>query len=409
MFRDSECLSVRFLFIALWPGFVALVAGCAPSNLTYRENLLHTAANAMDSEPTQIQNWSVEARNRMEKLLGNLDTPTWPDSVSSPVDMQKVQRAAGAVGRDNSKVERGLFRKHCVQCHGLTGDGRGPAASLLDPYPRDFRRGTFKFKSTPIGKKPTHSDIVRTLENGIPGTAMPAFGHLNQTKEFSEDVDALAHYVRYLSIRGEVERKLIVSIIAEEVSDETPIKHLENVAKNWAIADQHVVELPAVKGFASQEQINESNRRGKELFESELTACVKCHGVEGRGDGKSKDYDDWTKDFTIRAGLNPENRTEWRVMKKFGALKPVIDPSRNLQLGVFRGGIHPNDVMRRLIVGIEGSPMPPIARKQNGNPGLTDEDIVDLVGYVYSLSNQDLRSWIDSIQSHAGAAHAIAE
>ena len=45
-----------------------------------------------------------------------------------------------------SAQQRGLYRQHCVHCHGITGDGAGPTAQFLMPYPRDFRTGEFKFK-----------------------------------------------------------------------------------------------------------------------------------------------------------------------------------------------------------------------------------------------------------------------
>ena len=73
-------------------------------------------------------------------------------------------------------------------------------------------------------------------------------------------------------------------------------------------------------------------------------------------------------------------------MKRFGALKPVIDDSRNLTLGAFRGGSSREDIYRRIVLGIEGSPMPAVARKQNDNPGVTEQEIQDLVEYVLSLS-----------------------
>ena len=39
------------------------------------------------------------------------------------------------------------FRLHCLHCHGLTGDGRGPSGKWLNPHPRDYRQGLFKFQS----------------------------------------------------------------------------------------------------------------------------------------------------------------------------------------------------------------------------------------------------------------------
>src|SRR5262249_20091674 len=93
-----------------------------------------------------------------------------------------------------------LFRKHCQQCHGLPGDGRGPTGLWINPFPRDFRRGVFKFVSTGEWGKPRHSDLLRTITEGLKGTAMPAFGLLSDA-----DRDLLAHYVTYLSLRGQVE------------------------------------------------------------------------------------------------------------------------------------------------------------------------------------------------------------
>ena len=198
----------------------------------------------MESTPLEIRRLADRAKDATQVLLGTADLPTWPASVLPPLDMEKVVRSSGPVGRDKSKVERGLFRKHCVQCHGISGDGRGPAAALLAPYPRDFRRGSFKFKSTPIGKKPTHSDIVRTLEQGLPGTAMPAFGTLNDSEEFADDVDALAHYVRFLAIRGEVERRLLVALSEQEIDESASLEILTRVANDWLAAESHCVKRP---------------------------------------------------------------------------------------------------------------------------------------------------------------------
>ena len=55
------------------------------------------------------------------------------------------------------------------------GDGEGPAAKFLDPRPRDFTLGTFKFRTTQSGELPTNEDLFRTVSRGLPGTAMQAF------------------------------------------------------------------------------------------------------------------------------------------------------------------------------------------------------------------------------------------
>ena len=378
------------LLVAIWVS--VLTIGCAPQEVRFRQNELHAASLSQDSTDEQIKELAKSASLTVETLFGTPDSPKWPDGIASVVDMAKVKRSAGPVGRDKSKVEYGLYRKHCVQCHGTTGDGQGPAAALLAPYPRDFRRGSFKFKSTPVGKKPTHADLVRTLEKGLAGTAMPAFGTLNHSVEFAEDIDALAHYVRYLSIRGEVERRLINAIVNQEDATEQSLIIASKVAENWNMADSYSVKPPHLKSAWTPEDQTAAIARGKAIFLSELTACSKCHGAFGDGKGTSQDFDEWTKDWTIRAGIDPSKKPEWKPMKRFGALKPVIDSSRNLTLGALRGGETREDIYLRIVNGIEGSPMPAIARKENDNPGITEEGIQDLVEYVYSLANANSMS-----------------
>ena len=370
----------------IWLLIFYVVCGCSPQEIAYRPNELHAASLSRESADAEIAASALSAQTKVIELFGTPDSPKWPNEIAIAVDLEKVARAAGPVGRNEAKVERGLYRKHCVQCHGISGDGMGPASALLAPYPRDFRRGSFKFKSTPIGKKPTHADLMRTLENGLPGSAMPTFGALKLSKEFADDIDALAHYVRFLAIRGEVERRLVAAFINDESIGEQPIQIASGVANSWISADSFSVKPPKFSPATTSEDQSAAIERGKAVFLSELTACSKCHGKAGDGKGVSQDFDDWTKDWTIRAGIDPTKKAEWKPMKRFGAPKPVIDSSRNLTLGAFRGGASRGDVYLRIVLGIEGSPMPAIARKENDNPGITEEGIRDLVEYVCSLS-----------------------
>ena len=370
-------------------------AGCGSNSFEYEPNDL-LAASLLREEGTQKPKPIAESASQVvESWFGSLGDPRWPTDklqgmvgAENVVSMEGVQRSAGAVGRGNDKVERGLYRKHCVSCHGLSGDGRGAAAMLLSPYPRDFRRGTFKFKSTLHGSKPTRSDLVRTLHEGIPGTSMPSFAALEQSEEFQEDIEALVEYIRFLSIRGEVERKLIAKQIREgvELSPESAecVAVLQQIAGQWASAESKVLAIPTPPEW-SAEEMQASIERGSQWYRSEITACAKCHGDEGRGDGASQDFDDWTKDWTILAGIDPKNPVEWKEMKPWGALKPVIDRPRNFAWSSFRGGGNRQDIFRRLVLGIEGTPMPPIARAEGNNPGLTDDQIWDLVHFVLSL------------------------
>ena len=101
---------------------------------------------------------------------------------------------------------RPILKVHCVHCHGIAGDGAGPTAAFLNPYPRDYREGWFKFKSTKLPDRPTVANLMRTLHEGISGTAMPSFKLMPDL-----DREALVEYVRYLSMRGEMELELASS------------------------------------------------------------------------------------------------------------------------------------------------------------------------------------------------------
>ena len=50
---------------------------------------------------------------------------------------------------------KAVYEAHCIECHGRTGRGDGPAAAMLMPRPRDFTAGKYKLRSTETGSIPT--------------------------------------------------------------------------------------------------------------------------------------------------------------------------------------------------------------------------------------------------------------
>lgn len=381
---------------------MSLVGGCGRSELDYRPNELHAASLTRESSDQDARQVASDASEVVEKWFGTLDEPRWPSELLADggefVRMESVMRCAGPVGRGIDKIERGVFRKHCVACHGLTGNGLGPAAMLLEPYPRDFRRGTFKFKSTAVGRKPTRDDLRRTLDEGVPGTAMPSFRALKESEEFANDVDDLVEYVRFLAIRGEVERRILSAHLRSGVEMDSESQAMREilvqVVQKWRDSEGESIVVPQVPDYLSVATVQadlrheELMKKGESHFRSELTACVKCHGSTGLGDGASQDFDEWTKDWTILAGIDPKHPKDWKEMKPYGALKPVLAKPRNFHWGAYHGGKSPEEIFKRIVLGIEGTPMPPIARAQNGNPGLSDEEIWELVYYVMHLEDR---------------------
>lgn len=307
--------------------------------------------------------------------------------VGKVMNLNRLKVAAGPVGTDEQNRARGLYREHCAHCHGVTGDGLGPTAAFLNPYPRDYRVGKFKFKSTPLGNKPTHADLTKIIKEGIPGTAMPAFLLLPEN-----EIEAIVDYVKYLSIRGEVERALLeqwagglseqdrLFVDAEKISpDQVGFiqEATATVMTKWLESEGQATGVAARPEY-TPEELKKSREAGRVLFQGTKANCFSCHGISALGDGQLGNFDDWTKEFVAPTGvLNAELVRDYT---KLGMLEPRNIRPRNLRQGVFRGGRRPLDIYWRIRNGIEGTPMPAVPAKT-----LSDAEVWDLVNYVQSL------------------------
>jgi len=96
---------------------------------------------------------------------------------------------------------RAVYEANCAVCHGTGGDGNGMAAHMFRVQPRDFRRGLFKFRSTPSGSLPTDGDLMRTITEGIRWTGMVARPDLPKA-----DRTAVVQYIETFSPRFTGER-----------------------------------------------------------------------------------------------------------------------------------------------------------------------------------------------------------
>jgi mono/diheme cytochrome c family protein len=76
----------------------------------------------------------------------------------------EAKMAAGPVWSDEPSAKHGLYRRHCAHCHGISGDGHGPTAMLLNPYPRDYRPALFKFKGTGSSKSVRNTWLLWMFE-----------------------------------------------------------------------------------------------------------------------------------------------------------------------------------------------------------------------------------------------------
>ncbi|MBI3786622.1 MAG: c-type cytochrome, partial [Ignavibacteriales bacterium] len=166
---------------------------------------------------------------------------------------------------------KAVFENKCAACHGTAGKGDGRPAALLNPKPRDFTSGKYKFRSTESGSIPTDEDLLATIQNGLHGTSMPDW------KPFlrGDSLQAVLAYVKSLSPRFSNEKPKVIRI------------------------------GNAVPSSAS------SIAAGKKVFEK--LQCGKCHGEDGKGTNAIATgfKDDWgnpiravnlTEPWTFRGG-----------------------------------------------------------------------------------------------------------
>ena len=160
---------------------------------------------------------------------------------------QTLSASVMAIPQTDDQVAHGraVYERRCVGCHGVKGDGNGPAATFLDPRPRNFTLGAFKFRSTPSGSLPTDGDLYRTLTRGVRWTAMPTWHELPE-----KDRIAVITFIKTFSSRWKEEKP------------EPPIP---------------IGEPPK----ATPELL----AKGKELYAQ--AKCWQCHGNGGKGDGPS--------------------------------------------------------------------------------------------------------------------------
>ena len=199
----------------------------------------------------------------------------------------------------NDELVRGrkIYRQACSPCHGIRGDGKGPAALRFDPPPRNFRRGSFKFRTTVSGALPLDTDLERTIREGVPGTEMPRWKNVLS----EHDIRAVVQYIKTFS-----------PMFADP--DSLPLP-------------EDIIEIPEERLF---ERSLASIAAGRKIFIDQ--DCIKCHGDKGKGDGNQADelLNDWDE-----------------------PIRPA-----NLTLPYFRNGKRDKDIYRVFTSALNGTPMP---------------------------------------------------
>lgn len=307
---SAQRLPLAFLLVCL------AAVGCRPAvppSFSAGEAVVNLTADIEDPEELELYTeLQVEIGRELRRWCG---TPEKIKLLGEEHDLEAEARL---------KLGYQVYDRYCTQCHGVNGDGNGPAAGSLNPKPRNYTKGVYKFTSTPYGSKPRHSDLVLTIKRGVTGTSMPSFDRFSK-----EELEAVTDYVLALTHRGELEQEL--ANIAYDEGELLPEEDMQDVVDTilepWREAADQLV-MPATPMPPMTEA---TVRAGHEAFLGK--ACNRCHGKFGRGGSMGG----------VEVGLDA-----------WGNKAAAAD----LSSGMFHGGDRPIDIYRRIYSGINGTPMP---------------------------------------------------
>ena len=341
----------RVLLIAL-----VVLSGCS------RDPIAEFSATPEVSELPELHQTSIS--DGLTRLFGTTANPRvrTADAEAEEPEEGEPTPLIDVVDQGHLKHGARVYNARCAGCHGITGDGSGPAGQYLRPRPRDYRSGTFKFTSTPYGYKPARHDLVRTIRRGAKGTSMPGFPWMSD-----EDLDAVIDYVIFLSERGEVERFAVM--MSDDYDEDEAIEMidftdgLDSAIESWQEAEYEVVMPVSAEPQYSEETVV----AGRELFLSQ--GCSKCHGSDGKG------QIEWLNpEFLAKQAALPEAERETINYDAWNEPAPAAD----LTARMLHGGRRPIDIYRRIYTGINGTPMPAFGSVFANEP----EKLWHLVHYV---------------------------
>lgn len=238
-----------------------------------------------------------------------------------------------------------LYADHCAACHGPTGDGLGISARYLFPGPRNFRDEPIRIVST-VNRIASDQDLARIIRDGLGGVSMPAFAQFSD-----EQIEQLIAVVRRFQVDGLRDQYERAMLEFDEESDDLVESGADESASDRWIKQRSTsgepLEIPKFDDPSASAAAN-----GKAVFGR--AGCKQCHAASS-DDGNHR-------------------------LKLFDSLgRPLA--IRSLVADRFRGGNSREQIYKRVVLGIPGTPHPAIG-------GLTESDILDIVQYVHELSQE---------------------
>jgi cytochrome c553 len=286
-------------------------------------NLLFPGQPAIEQSLTKTADLSQPFAHA-NGFSSQFDRLTWPSDKDEAADLRS-------------------YVKYCSQCHGLRGEGNGPASRSLHPSPRSFVDEPMRYVSG-VRSLATDDDLRHTIVNGLIGVSMPNHRNLSAT-----EIESIVRQVRRFQQAGLTAR-----------FEKSHYKDSPQIRDRWI--DERFKDTQSIKIDEPQSTGETEFASGRRLFLE--IGCVKCHPLETNLETVTAQFD------SLGRQVQP---------RRFG-LEPL---KRN---GSFR------ELYARIVLGIPGTSHPalsPINRKA---------DLEHLVLYVQSIQGtpRDFKNVKDS-------------
>ncbi|HVO52668.1 MAG TPA: c-type cytochrome [Thermoanaerobaculia bacterium] len=245
-------------------------------------------------------------------------------------------RTLGGKRVSAQRLNRGheLFLTYCSACHGVDGDGKGPASIGLRPPPRNFTQGQFKFAAVASGQLPNDEDLLRIVQKGLHGSAMLPWNDVPE-----RDILDIIQYIKTLSPKW---------------AEKTP--------------GEPIVPGPDPWGDARKA---EAVTRGMKVYHG-LAQCLSCHpAYESKETIQAASMELSKREATLRDDPYHSEQKD----SDYGTSLMPPDFTRDH----VRSGEALTDIYRTIASGIGGTAMP------TWKGALPDDDIWAMAYYVRSL------------------------
>jgi mono/diheme cytochrome c family protein len=227
------------------------------------------------------------------------------------------------------------YVEYCIQCHGMSGKGDGPASKGLLPPPRNFTQGLYKFAWVPYGELPHDEDLARIIRHGLKGTAMLPWDISD------ERLNAVIQYIKTYAPQ------------VWEGKDKTLGNKFELPADPFGDTYKHI-----------------AIEKGRKVYHV-TAACTQCH----RGYATKEEINAWASELktTVEVGAD-----YYQLKTQDGEYNYKVLPP-DFTYHQLRSITDVPSIVQRLMYGVTGSGMP------GWKDVVTDEELWALAYYVQDL------------------------